>query len=93
MAKLKAGTVSGLQVDTLAGAIDAEFSALWGVHKDIDLPNDVHAVEDRRLMFVAIARGVLLYLHNHRDDIATTEDQAGGIVNSEHVHQLEFDWE
>lgn len=93
MAKLKAGTVTGLQTDTLAGAIDAEFVSLWGVHKDIALPNDIDAIEDRRLLFVAIARGVLLYLHNHRGDIATTEDDVGGILNSDHLHQLEFDWE
>ena len=93
MANLKAGTVSGLQTDTLAGAIDAEFVALWNTLKDIDLPTDTAAVEDRRLMFVAIARGILLYLHNHRHDIDTTEDTAGGILNSEHDHRLEFDWE
>jgi len=93
MAKLKAGTVSGLQVDTLAGAIDTEFVALWNTHKEIDLPTGTPAVEDRRLMFVAIARGVLSYLHDHRDDIGTTTDTAGGIVGSDHDHQLEFDWE
>lgn len=92
MAKLKAGTVTNLQTDTLAGAMDAEFVSLWASLKDTDLPTDVQAVEDRRLMFVAIARGVLGYLHNHRDDIETTEEQANG-GGSEHDHQLEFDWE
>ena len=92
MAKLKAGTVTNLQTDTLAGSIDAEFVALWGTHKDIDLPDDPQAIKDRRLMFVAIARGLLAYLHDHRDDIETTEDRANG-SGSEHDHQLDFDWE
>ena len=92
MAKLKAGTVTNLQTDTLAGAMDAEFVSLWASLKDTDLPTDARAVEDRRLMFVAIARGMLGYLHGHRDDIETTEEQANGI-GTEHDHQLEFDWE
>ena len=92
MAKLKAGTVLDLKTDTLAGAIDAEFVSLWGIHKDIDLPNDATARQDRQLMFVAIARGILTYLEDHRADIETTEDAAGG-VGTEHVHQLHFEWE
>jgi hypothetical protein len=92
MAKLKAGTVRNLQTDTLAGAMDAEFVALWGSLKDTALPTDVRAVEDRRMMFVAIARGMLAYLHDHRNDIETTEESTG-VSGSEHDHQLEFDWE
>ncbi len=92
MAKLQAGTVSNLKTDSLAGAIDAEFVSLWNSYKDIDLPNDTQAKEDRRLMFVAIARGVLSYLDDHRSDIGTTEEQANG-VGSEHDHDLQFEWE
>ena len=92
MAKLMAGTVTNLQTDTLAGAMDAEFVSLWSSLKDTDLPTDARAIEDRRLMFVAIARGLLGYLHNHRSDIETTAESAGG-GGAEHDHQLEFDWE
>lgn len=92
MAKLKAGTVSNLQTDTLAGAMDAEFVSLWASLKDTTLPTDTPTVEDRRLLFVAIARGMLSYLHNHRADIETTDERANG-SGSEHDHQLEFDWE
>ena len=92
MAKLKAGTVPNLQTDSLAGAMDAEFVSLWTRYKDIALPTDARAVEDRRLMFVAIARGMLSYLHDHRNDIETTDESVGGGV-TEHDHQLEFDWE
>jgi hypothetical protein len=92
MARLKAGTVRNLQTDTLAGAMDAEFVSLWASLKDTDLPNDTRSKEDRRLMFVAIARGMLKYLHDHRADIETTDEQAGG-SGTTHDHQLEFDWE
>jgi hypothetical protein len=93
MAKLKAGTVRNLQTDTLAGAMDAEFVALWAsLDKDTELPTDTRALEDRRLMFVAIARGLLSYLYDHRDDIETT-DESTGVSGTEHDHQLEFDWE
>lgn len=94
MVKLKAGTVSNLETDSLAGRMDAEFVSLWASLKDEEssLPDDERAIEDRRLLFVAIARGILDYLHTHRGDIATTEEPAGGI-GTEHDHQLEFDWE
>lgn len=93
MASLRAGTVTGLDADTLAGRIDAEFVALWASLKDTDLPTDPAAVQDRRLMFVAIARGVLRYLHDHRTDVETTVESAGGLTGGEHDHSLDFDWE
>ena len=63
-----------------------------GQYKDIQLPNNAQSREDRRLLFVAIARGTLKYLHDHRRDIETTEERANG-GGTEHDHQLEFDWE
>lgn len=93
MAKLQSGTVTGLKTDTLAGQMDKAFRDHWAVHNDIALPTDPNITKDRHIMFVAIAQGMLKYLHNHRSDIATTEDDAGGLVDSEHDHQLEFDWE
>lgn len=92
MAKLKAGTVANLDIDSLAGAMDAEFESLWANLKDTKLPDDPAIVQDRRLLFVAIARGLLDYLHQHRGDLATTEASAAG-TGTEHGHQLEFDWE
>jgi hypothetical protein len=92
MAKLKAGTVSNLSADTLAGRMDEEFVALWPSVKDIALPNDTRSREDRRLLFVAIARGMLRYLEDHEDDIGTTEEEADG-SGSDHDHRLRFEWE
>ena len=93
MNKLQSGTVIGLQEDTLAGQMDKAFRDHWAVNKDIDLPTDPNITKDRHIMFVAIAQGMLKYLHDHRSDIGTSEESAGGIVSSEHDHQLEFDWE
>lgn len=93
MAKLQAGIVDEFQTDTLAGEMDGEFVSLWNSLNDIKLPEDPNIVRDRRVMFVAIARGMLRYLHNHLNDIGTTTDTAGGIAGSEHDHQLEFEWE
>jgi hypothetical protein len=92
MAKLQAGTVKQLKADTLAGRMDGEFVSLWNLFNDTALPGDTRTVEDRRLMFVAIARGMLTYLQDHQSDIATTEDRADG-AGSEHDHQLTFEWE
>jgi len=78
MAKLIAGTVRNLIPDTLAGAMDGEFVQLWNQENEIALPNEPKAIADRRLMFVAIARGMLGYLHDNLD---------------KHDHQLEFEWE
>lgn len=93
MANLKAGNLPNLSLDTLAGRMDDEFRTLWANHKpEIDLPNDAGPKLDRQLMFLAIARGMLRYLHDHRDDIETTEDEAGG-TGTDHDHELDFDWD
>ena len=92
MAKLKAGILNDLKQNTLAGAIDSEFVELWNTENDIELPDDPKAIIDRRLMFVAIARGILGYLQDHQDDIMTTTVPASS-TGSEHNHQLEFEWE
>lgn len=92
MAKLNAGSVTNEANDTLADAIDQEFRSLWNTHRDIELPDTAEAVRDRRMMFVAIARGLLGYLYDHRSDIGTTEEQAGG-GGTEHDHDLNFEWD
>lgn len=93
MAKLQAGNLPDLQIDSLGGRMDDEFRALWSQYKpDITLPNDATAKLDRQLMFLAIARGMLRYLEDHKGDIETTEEEAGG-NGTEHDHEIEFDWE
>lgn len=92
MAKLKAGNLSNLNPDTLAGRMDEEFVALWPTINDVALPTDARSVRDRRLLFVAVARGMLRYLEDHESDIETSEERANG-SGTEHSHQLRFEWE
>jgi len=53
--------------DTLAKAIEEEMADVFQKVKGISLP-DV-GKDDRRLLFVAIARGVLKYLEAHQHDV------------------------
>ena len=92
MGTLVAGSLSPFQADTLAGRMDEEFKALFEATKGMKLPTDAASVEDRRIMFVAIARGTLRYLAEHRGEIDVSQETAGSIVNSDHSHQLEFTW-
>lgn len=93
MDKLISGTIGNFSTDTLAGRMDEAFVQIWNAEKpDMALPDDQQSINDRRMLFVAVAQGMLRYLHDHRLDIATTEEQAGSILNSDHDHQLSFDW-
>lgn len=53
--------------DTLARAIEEEMADMFQKVKGKPLP--AVGKEDRRLLFVAIARGVLKYLEGHQNDI------------------------
>jgi hypothetical protein len=43
--------------------------------------------EDRKILFAAIAQGVLKYLYDHRADISTVEAGGGGAA---HQHTADF---
>ncbi|NML16830.1 hypothetical protein [Azohydromonas caseinilytica] len=83
--KLRTGTVNDLE-DSLAGAIEAAMQAEWHAAKGQFLP-DGAAGQDRRILFVAIAKGVLGYLEAHQAELLTTveKDTLEG-----HAHQLSF---
>lgn len=53
--------------DTMARAIEEEMADVFQKVKGLALP-DV-GKDDRRLLFVAIARGVLKYLEAHQNDV------------------------
>ena len=92
MTPLKAGLVGDMS-DSLAGDIDDAFLAEWNrIKPDMPLPTDPNIVQDRQILFVAIARGVLNYLERREDRLETTEDQSNG-VGSEHAHHLSFEWD
>jgi len=54
-------------LDTLAKAIEEEMADVFQKVKGMPLPEPGKA--DRRLLFVAIARGVLKYLETHQNDL------------------------
>jgi hypothetical protein len=54
-----------LTADALTARIEAEFAAVWQRTKGVPLPGGGEA--DRRLLFAAVAGGVLAYLKANED--------------------------
>lgn len=69
MAQLKAGRVADF-ADSMAAAIEQTLGEEWQAIKGAPLP--AAGQEDRRLLFAAIAGGVLRYLKAHEDEIFTS---------------------
>ena len=88
---LKAGSVADFG-DSLAAAMEHAMQTEWHAVKDVALPN--LGMEDRRLLFVAIARGLFEYLKAHENefvtDITLREPGAGGSDENFLVTQLEL---
>lgn len=59
-----------LTVQELTDRIEHAFSDEWALRKTIDLP--AAGAEDRRLLFAAVARGVLMYLKEKEREMVTT---------------------
>ncbi len=53
--------------DTMANAIEEAMADIFGKVKKVPLPDA--GKDDRRILFVAIARGILKYLKDHQSDI------------------------
>jgi hypothetical protein len=85
MANLKAGTVEDF-ADSMAAYIEQAMRKEWQTMKRKALPTSL-GEEDRRILFAAIAQGVLKFLYDHRSSIATTAVK-GDIC---HRHTLEFE--
>jgi hypothetical protein len=66
---LTPGTVKNWTDGTLAAAIDEAFVDEWGKAKNVRLPSA--GQDDRRLLFVAIARGILQFLNDNEDALIT----------------------
>lgn len=88
MAKLKAGTVVDFN-DSLAAEMEAAMKAEWISVKGEPLPFPT-GEEDRKIMFVAIARGLLKYLTDHGSEIFTTQALDD---EDEHEHTILWDYE
>ena len=59
-----------LEAAGLTAAIEAAFGKEWALVKTIPLPGAGR--EDRRLLFAAVARGILEYLNAHENETVTT---------------------
>lgn len=86
MATLKAGSFDDLAA-SMAAAIDHAFDEEWGRAYPGGPPLAAEGRRDRQVMFAAVAKGVLRYLHQHQLFIDTTvvSDSPSG-----HSHQLSF---
>lgn len=66
MPKIKAGTVSDYDA-SMAEAIEKAFEKEWKKVKNSELPG--MGREDRQILFVAIAQGVVSYLKEHAEGV------------------------
>jgi hypothetical protein len=87
MGTLKAGTASAMD-DNMAKMIEDAMIEEWGIAYPGRSLSSAGAL-DRRIMFAAVAKGVLRYLHKHQHAIVTVTP-VGGVVE-EHSHKLSFD--
>jgi len=87
MANLKAGTSSSFNA-SLAWYMEDAMQKEWQAVRNHRLPDDDRGAEDRRIMFAAIAQGVLRFLYDHRADLRSTEEIPQG--SGHHRHTLDF---
>ena len=83
---LNAGSVASF-ANGMAEAMEISLQEEWLATKGVVLPQG--GIEDRKLLFVAIARGVLRYLEDHENELITSITlESGGIETSHTVSQL-----
>ncbi len=79
---LKPGTFSNF-ANSMAAAMEQAFQAEWDLHKDLPLGDDT----DRRILFAAIAQGMVNYLRDHLDgslsvDVSVTQLSGNNVASS-----------
>ncbi len=74
----------GALTDSLALAMEEEFALVYQGVKNASLPSSARS--DMRILFVAVARGVLGYLSTHENGNIIAQPHAGG----PHSHQVDF---
>jgi hypothetical protein len=87
MADLKAGTVANPNdfAASMAAYMEAAMQKEWQAVKGYELPAGV-GVDDRRILFAAVAQGVLRYLEDNLIRLETTTVSSTG----NHKHTLTF---
>ena len=83
---LKAGTLDDFG-GSLAEYIDIAMKNEWRLVKGEELPSGL-GEDDRRILFAAVAQGVLKFLYDHRADLITTAESGGGA--DPHRHSMDF---
>lgn len=88
---LKAGTLDDF-TSSLAAYIDTAMQNEWQARKGERLPETGPGVEDRRILFAAIAQGVMKFLADHAGDLVTTEASGdGGLTTHRHAMAFQVD--
>ena len=82
---LKAGHVADF-ADSMAEAIEQAFQSEWSAAKATALP--LAGEVDRKILFAAVAQGVLNYLEAHKLELVTSRDED---TASGHDHILDID--
>lgn len=85
---LKSGTVDDF-ASSLTAYLDQAMQNEWLAVKGEALPTSGPGVEDRRILFAAIAQGVLKFLADHGDDLVTSENSGDGGLTTHH-HTMAF---
>jgi hypothetical protein len=87
---LIAGHVSAF-TGSLAEAIENAMKAEWQQVKGVPMPDT--NPDERRILFVAIAQGVLGYLNAHPDDVLNTieVDTGAGTSDTVTIKSVDFD--
>lgn len=84
---LKAGTLDDF-AGSLASYIDKAMQNEWQAVKGEPLPAG-QGEDDRKILFAAIAQGVLKFLVDHGGDLITSDETADGDL-SPHHHTMAF---
>ena len=91
MAALKAGTHQSIGDGSMAALIEQAMREEWLAARGEPLPDSGPGVQDRRILFAAVAKGVLRYLYEHRDDLISTLDLHEPAPSTRHRHEAAFD--
>jgi len=87
MGTLKAGSAINPEGDSMTALIEQAMQDEWTAVYGKPLPDN--GKQDRLVMFAAIAKGVLGYLHQNQDSIGTSAVVSDDI--DPHSHTLQFD--
>lgn len=84
---LSAGSSGSQDDDTMTAYIEAAMQEEWRAARNEELPEA--GAEDRRILFAAVAKGVLRYLYAHRADLLTSH-RIDDVIG-DHRHRADFD--